>query len=170
MTKSACIAVASLLLLVGSVIAVTPTPNDTASVTARGQATIDRSLAWLKAQQKPDGGWQKENEPPAMTALVLRAMLQSGKADAQTPEIKKGFVKLLSYQLNNGGIFKDLLGTYNTAIAITALTAPNDPKYKEPLERAWEDLKSLQWTDAIQGLPNGGKPEEKNPNLAGWDN
>src|SRR5258706_14014993 len=168
MKKSVCIAAVLLLSLVGSAFAVIPTPNDNASVTTRGQATIDKSITWLKSQQKPDGGWQKENEPPAMTALVLRAMLQSGKVDAQTPEIKKGFDKLLSYQLNNGGIFKDLLGTYNTAIAITALTAANDPKYKENLEKAVEYLKSLQWNDAIQGLPNGGKFDEKNPNFGGW--
>src|SRR5437588_463879 len=119
MKKSVCIAAILLLSMVGSAIAVIPTPNDNASVTIRGQASIDKSINWLKSQQKSDGGWQKENEPPAMTALVLRAMLQSGKLDAQTPEIKKGFDKLLSYQLDNGGIFKDLLGTYNTAIAIT---------------------------------------------------
>ena len=56
---------------------------------------------------------------PAITALVLRAMLESGKTDTQSPEIKKGFDKLLTYQLDNGGIFKDLQGTYNTAIAIS---------------------------------------------------
>jgi squalene-hopene/tetraprenyl-beta-curcumene cyclase len=105
-----------------------------------------------------------------MTALVLRAMLQSGAIDAQSPEIKKGFDKLLRYQLdaNKGGIFKDLQGTYNTAIAITALTAANDPRYKENIAKAVEYLKSLQWSDAIAGLPNGGKIDEKNPNYGGW--
>lgn len=137
-------------------------------VTAKAQASIDRALAYLKSQQQPDGGWQKGQEPPAISALVLRAMLQSGKVDAASPEIKKGFDKLLSYQLDNGGIFKDLLGTYNTAIAITALTAAHSPQYKEPIDKAVNYLKSLQWTDGIEGLPNGGKVDDKNPNLGGW--
>lgn len=141
---------------------------DATNVTAKAQASLDKALAYLKSQQQPDGGWQKAQEPPAVTALVLRAMLQSGKYDASNPDVKKGFDKLLSYQLDNGGIFKDLLGTYNTAIAITALTAANSPQYKEPIEKAVNYLKSLQWTDAIQGLPNGGKVDEKNPNFGGW--
>ncbi len=36
------------------------------------QTTIDKSLAYLKSQQKPDFGWQDEADPPAITALVLR--------------------------------------------------------------------------------------------------
>ena len=103
-----------------------------------------------------------------MTALVLRTFMQSGKYDSKLPEMKKGFDKLLSYQLDNGGIFKDLQGTYNTAIAITALTAAHDPAFKEPIAKAVEYLKSLQWTDAVQGLPNGGKVDETNPNFGGW--
>ena len=142
---------------------------DTATTTiSKAQVSIDKALAYLKSQQQPDGGWQKDQQPPAISALVLRAMLQSGKIDAANPDIKKGFDKLLSYQLDNGGIFKDLLGTYNTAIALTALTAANSPQYKEPIEKAVNYLKSLQWTDGIQGLPSGGTVDEKNPNFGGF--
>lgn len=141
---------------------------DAVSTAAKAQASIDKALAYLKSQQQPDGGWQKNQEPPAMTALVLRAMLESGKYDSTHPDIKKGLDKLLGYQLENGGIFKDLLGTYNTAIAITALTATHNPQYQEPINKAVNYLKSLQWTDGIQGLPNGGKVDENNPNLGGW--
>ena len=142
--------------------------TDSIATIAKAQTAIDKALAYLKSQQQPDGGWQKNQEPPAMTALVLRAMLQSGKYDATHPDVKKGLDKLLSYQLENGGIFKDLLGTYNTAIAITALTATHSPQYEEPINKAVNYLKSLQWTDGIQGLPNGGKVDENNPNIGGW--
>jgi len=40
------------------------------------QAAIDKALAFLKSQQKPDGGWQKENDPPALTAIALKAFVQ----------------------------------------------------------------------------------------------
>jgi squalene-hopene/tetraprenyl-beta-curcumene cyclase len=141
---------------------------DVSSVAMTAQASIDKAAVWLKSQQQPDGGWQKNQEPPAMSALVLRTLVQSGKVSASDADIKKGFDKLLTYQLDNGGIFKDLLGTYNTAIAITALTAANRPEYKEPIEKAVGYLKSLQWTDSVQGLPRGGKVDEKNPNFGGW--
>lgn len=139
-----------------------------AEVVGIANATLEKGLGYLKSQQQPDGSWQKKSEPPAMTALVLRTFMQSGKYTSQSPEMKKGFEKLLSFQVDNGGIFKDLQGTYNTAIAITALTAANDPSFKEPIAKAVEYLKSLQWTDAVQGLPNGGKVDEKNPNFGGW--
>src|SRR3954447_999346 len=66
---------------------------------AQAQALIDKGLAYLKAQQKPDGGWQTDKEFPAMTAIVLRAFVESGgKYDANTDFVKKGYDKLFSYQ------------------------------------------------------------------------
>jgi squalene-hopene/tetraprenyl-beta-curcumene cyclase len=143
--------------------------GDSGAAVKKAEGAIEKSLAYLKAQQQADGGWQKKAEPPAITALVLRTMLLSGKYTDQSPEIRKGFDKLLSYQLDNGGIFKDLQGTYNTAIAITALTAAKDPKYQTNVDKAVAYLKSLQWTDAIQGLPsNVSKIDESNANFGGW--
>src|SRR5438309_5761555 len=82
---------------------------DLAQVAAKAQASIDKSVEWLRGQQQPDGGWQKKNDPPAVTALALRAMVSDPKVDAKSPAIKKGFEQLLSYQKPEGGIFKDLL-------------------------------------------------------------
>src|SRR5205823_5341181 len=38
----------------------------------RAQQLTDRGLTYLKSQQKPDGGWQSANDPPGVTAIVLR--------------------------------------------------------------------------------------------------
>src|SRR5438045_2149969 len=52
---------------------------------AQAQALVDKGLAYLKAQQKPDGGWQTEKDFPALTAIVLRAFVESGgKYDSNT--------------------------------------------------------------------------------------
>ena len=93
--------------------------GDPSAEVAKAQASVDKAVTWLKGQQQPDGGWGKKSDPPAITALVLRTLLGDRKSHGEAPEVKKGFIKLLSYQLDNGGIFKDLQGTYNTAIAIT---------------------------------------------------
>src|SRR5687768_10474591 len=102
----------------------------------RGRDILDRGLAYLKSQQKPDGGWQKDNEPPAVTALVLRAFVLDEKYDAKTDFVRKGYEKLLSYQLDSGGIYKDLLANYNTAIAVGALAAAEEPEFKDRLDKA----------------------------------
>jgi squalene-hopene/tetraprenyl-beta-curcumene cyclase len=132
------------------------------------QAAIDKSIDWLKSQQKPDGGWQTDKDPPAFTAIVLRCLLGDAKMNHNDPMIQAGFKKVLTYQMDKGGIFKDLQGTYNTAIAVSALAAAKNPRYQEPIDKAVAYLKSLQWSDAIANLPDGSKVDEKNPNFGGW--
>jgi squalene-hopene/tetraprenyl-beta-curcumene cyclase len=114
---------------------------------ARAQAQIDKGLAFLKSQQKPDGGWQSEKDPPAMTAIVLKAFVQDEKYNADTDFVKRGYDKLLSYQVEDGGIYKDLLANYNTAIALSSLAAAKNPEFKDRIDRAVAYLKGLQWTD-----------------------
>src|SRR5688572_16995793 len=88
---------------------VAATPALAQSADAKVQATADKGLAFLRAQQKPDGGWQKENDPPAITALVLKVFAQDPGSGGQADFVKKGYDKLLTYQLDNGGIYQDLL-------------------------------------------------------------
>jgi squalene-hopene/tetraprenyl-beta-curcumene cyclase len=128
----------------------------------RAQALIDKGLEYLKSQQKPDGGWQAEREPPGITAIVLRAFVQDPKYPANTDFVKRGYDKLLSYQLEDGGIYKDSLASYNTAIAISALTAANEIAYKDRIDKAVAYLKGLQWTDMVSsadGQKVGGKDD-----------
>src|SRR5688500_17400963 len=66
------------------------------NVNDRVQYLIDRSLNYLKTQQKPDGGWQRETDPPGVTAIVLRAFVRDEKFPAKTPFVKKGYDKLFS--------------------------------------------------------------------------
>ena len=114
----------------------------------RAQALIDKGHAYLRAQQKPDGGWQaSDKEPVAVTAIALRTFVQDAKYDSKTDFVAKGFEKLIGYQTQDGGIYKDLLAGYNTAIAVSTLAAANDPAMKPQLDKAVEYLKRLQWTE-----------------------
>ena len=125
------------------------------------QTTIDKSLAYLKSQQKPDFGWQDEADPPAITALVLRAFIADDKYDADEPFLEKGYDKLLSYQVDSGGIYKDVLACYNTAIAISALAESKEAEYRAPMAKALDYLKTLQWSDQISGVPDQLKVKDK---------
>lgn len=118
------------------------------------QSTADKALAYLKSHQKPDNGWQDEADPPGVTALVLRAFLADDKYDADQPFLQKGFDKLLSYQMGSGGIYKDTLACYNTAIAISALATSKEAEYRSAMLKGLDYLRTLQWNDKIQGVPN----------------
>src|SRR2546423_190410 len=99
-------------------------------VAGKAQQTIDKGAGFLKSQQKPDGGWQEGTEPPAITAIVLKAFLQDPRHANDQAMLDKGFKKLLTYQQPDGSLASDVLATYNTAIAISTFAAA-DSKYKD---------------------------------------
>src|SRR5205823_1215367 len=134
----------------------------------KAQAAIDKGLEFLKSQQKPDGSWERPGDPPAISALVLKAFMQDKKYDADQPFLEKGFNQLLSNQKPDGGIFRDLLSNYNTAIAISALAASKEAEYQPPLQRAMEYLRRLQWSDKIDKVPERQQVPQDDPRYGGW--
>ncbi|MDD4101192.1 MAG: prenyltransferase/squalene oxidase repeat-containing protein [Kiritimatiellae bacterium] len=92
------------------------------------RVSIRKGLAWLKANQKPDGAWS-EASMPAMTALPLWAIAASGEP-GYDETIEKAVTFILSKQQPDGGIYVPVpgrqgggLGNYNTSICISALYA-----------------------------------------------
>jgi hypothetical protein len=139
------------------------------SAADRAQKLIDSGLLYLKSQQKSDSGWQRENDPPGVTAIVLRAFVSDPNYPTSTDFIRKGYDKLLSYQqLDSGGIYQDMLANYNTAIAVSALAAANDPAYKQRLDRAVAFLKGLQWTEHTTGPKGETVADKSNSWYGGW--
>jgi squalene-hopene/tetraprenyl-beta-curcumene cyclase len=57
-------------------------PPDAGSMAAKG-------VAFLKARQGSDGSWSGDREP-GITALVVTAMLRSGRITPEDPAITKG--------------------------------------------------------------------------------
>ncbi len=119
----------------------------------QANVVVQKGLAYLKTQQQPDGSWQKLGEPPAVSALVLKAFMGDPNHDADEPFLEKGFGNLLSHQKPDGGIFDDMLANYNTAIAISALAASHEGEYQPQLAKAVAYLRRLQWTDSIDKVP-----------------
>jgi squalene-hopene/tetraprenyl-beta-curcumene cyclase len=133
----------------------------------QAQVLIDKGLEFLKTQQQADGGWQKDKLPPGVTAIVLRAFVQDSKYPAKTDFVKKGYDKLFSYQKDNGGIYQDLMANYNTAIAISAIAAANEPSFKDRQDKAVAFLKGLQWTPG-QGGTEGEKVDKNDSRYGGF--
>lgn len=132
----------------------------------KAQAMMDKGIAFLKSSQQADGGWQVEQDPPGVTALALRSVLADPKlADADW--VQKGFAKLLSYQKEDGGVYESAQGNYNTAVAITALVALNQPKYKTNLDKAMAFVRKTQWIPA-NASGQDQIADDKNPFFGGW--
>ena len=144
------------------------TPVAVRNPAAQAQAMIDRGLEFLKKSQQPDGSWQQKDDAPALTALVIKAFVQDHAYHASDPFLKKAIAKLLSYQKDDGSISDEMLATYNTAIAISALAEAKDAQYAPAEQKALGYLRELQWTDKIQGVPPNMKVDESNPNYGGF--
>jgi squalene-hopene/tetraprenyl-beta-curcumene cyclase len=149
----------------------------TASIDARLQKLIDTGVAFLQSQQGPTGQFGSDKAPPAITALATRALVSEASLTADSESVKRAYDYLLSQQLEDGGIYKDLLANYNTAIAISALAAAEDGRYKPQIDRAVAYLKRMQWTpDTIpeyagEKEENQGKQvvkDDKDPFFGGW--
>ncbi|MFT3784841.1 MAG: terpene cyclase/mutase family protein [Tepidisphaeraceae bacterium] len=113
---------------------------------AQVQALIDSGLRYLKSQQTEAGTWGDEKTPPAITALALKAFVQEPSLTADTDFVKKGYDALLKNQLDDGGIYRNLLASYNTSICVSSLSAVEDDRFKPQIDKAVAYLKKLQWT------------------------
>ncbi len=125
------------------------------SADGKAKALIDKGLAYLKSQQKPDGSWQGPDDPPAITAIAAKAFAGAGQLD--DPNVRKAYDALLAQQKPDGGIYKDMNANYNTAIAISSLAATNDDRYKSVTDKAVKFLRTLQWNE------DPGESKERKP-------
>jgi len=134
---------------------------------ALATATANRGFAYLRKVEKPDYSWGDAIDPPGVSGLVLKSFVEDPHYTPAMPFLGDGYLHLLSYQLANGGIYKDLLANYNTAIAISALAVSRDPAYVPAMKRAIIYLRSLQWTDKIEA-PDGKKIDVNDPRWGGF--
>ena len=155
----------SICLLLLMILASAGRAADTLSLAT---ATVDKGFAYLKTQQKPDFTWQTEADPPGVSALVLKSFMEDERYDADMPFLDNGFTKLINYQNATGGIYKDLLANYNTAIAISALAVSKEAEYKPAIVKALAYLRTLQWSDKIEGVDDKMKAEASDPKYGGF--
>src|SRR5881628_750431 len=108
------------------------------------QRAIDRGLDWLKSDQNTNGWWSTPDHP-ALTALPVMAFKgDPSKRYESAAFVKKGYTHVLQCAKPSGGIFTTNLPAYNTALAMMALVAANDPSYDPVLRKARAFLVGLQ--------------------------
>lgn len=98
-----------------------------AAPTADAKASLARAAAWIAAQQKDDGSFSNPRHP-GLSAVALWALVGADDP-AYAPAIARAADWLLSRAQPDGGIYQPVpgragggLSTYNTALALTALS------------------------------------------------
>ncbi len=123
------------------------------------QAAIDRGLAFLRATQRADGGWENMGQSDAaITAMIGKCFIQHKDYGASHPVVQKALALVLSFKHEDGGIYPEGLGlrNYYTSVCLMVLAATKDEKYQPHIRKAQSFLKNLQW-DEVEDI------DESNP-------
>ncbi len=114
-------------------------PDGDVSLKLEIERAIDKGVKYLKSQQDAESGSWSEPKIPAFSALALSAMLGDPSRDLEAPldpEIEKGLDFLLANQKPDGGIYGKGLATYNTSLAIMALTQAGQKEHYPVIAKA----------------------------------
>lgn len=182
--------IASLVLAVGYSLPVLPVATALASVAdapmssvkpiskevrALGEQVAKKAATYLRLQQdKATGGWsipEKGPSFPAITSLVVSGLLSEPGANASDDSITRGVAFVLSKQQKDGGIYDQILPSYNTAISLSMLSKVDTPAAKAAIKPAQDFLKGLQFGEAANAGAHKESPEavsKDNPFYGGW--
>jgi len=132
------------------------TPGDAGSkdLAARRKAAIDRAVAYILAQQNPNGSWGDEKAAVGASGLCAQALLEGGKTLKDEP-VRKAVEFLVKAQREDGGIYDDGgVANYTTSIAVMVLVKADRAAYAEPLKKALDYLTLHQW-DETESVDKG---------------
>lgn len=120
-----------------------------ASTEERAKAAIEKGLNWLVSKQMTNGVWSMP-EQPALTGLPAWA-LSAVNRPQDKEAIKKACEFIRSCSQEDGGIYAVVpgrrggsLGTYNTAIAMTALHYADNANSTRVIQKAREYVAATQ--------------------------
>jgi squalene-hopene/tetraprenyl-beta-curcumene cyclase len=109
-----------------------------------------KAVAFLKPRQGRDGSWSGDREP-GITALVVTAMLRSGRIAPEDSAITKGLSFLEKYIGPKGGLSEAPHSVYTTSVALMAFHEANrGGRYDRIIKGSQEFLRSTQ-TDEGEG-------------------
>lgn len=129
------------------------------------ETAIGKGLAWLKAQQQPDGSFRNpaapaaEPEHPALSALPLIAFYRdpAGRAATENADVlKRGYAFLRTKVQPDGGIYIKGLSNYNTSVAMMALLNSRDPQDEPIVLAARKFIGAQQASGMIKPETDGG--------------
>ncbi len=137
---------------------------------AKARKGINSGLCFLLQRPNADGGWgfAPGESHPALTSLVLVALLQHPDYGIESPVVEKGFASLMKSRQADGGFYNPQEGNanYTTSVAVMAFAAAGDPRYKDALEGAVRFLRGQQIVPGSKD-PTGRAIGENDPYVGG---
>jgi len=125
-----------------------------ANTKARGRAVVDKAIEFLRDRQGEEGGWSHNPQGPnfpAVTGLVVNAMLLDPRFDSNDAAIKHGLEYILSFAKEDGSIHDGMLPTYNTAICVSALSRARTHQADSALASGIAFLRTVQYHNENTG-------------------
>ena len=119
-------------------------PNIDAGLYSKSKRAVDDGIHYLRSSQKEDGSWSGS---VGITAIALRGILESRRNynEGDGPWITKPVQYLLDHVNEDGSISETNQNrNYNTAVAIAALQATGNDKYKPVISNAQKFITGLQ--------------------------
>lgn len=164
------IAVVGLGVLLVGVLAPSASAIDEAHL-AKGEAMVELAIEYLRTQQDSStGGWAVNPQGPqfpAITGLVVTGMLMSPEIGADEPEVDAGLGFILNYKQSDGGIYDQVLASYNTSICLSALARAQRPEAVAALAPGVGFLRSMQWSEVAADHPETQVVQETHPFYGG---
>ncbi len=126
-----------------------------------------KAVNFLRARQSRDGSWSPDRKEPGITALVVTALIRSGRVAPADPIVTRGLSFLEQFVGPKGGLSEAPHSNYTTSVAIMAFHEANDGgRYDRIIKGGQEFLKRMQWdegedkghdSDVYGGAGYGGK-------------
>lgn len=137
---------------------------------SKAEALMDKGAAFLLSKRDENGGWSagRRAAVPAITSMVLKALIQHPDYGPNHPAVTKGFQVLLQYRQPDGGIYSpgEGGGSYTSAVALMAFAAARNPHYAAHVGDLTAYLKGLQVVPGSESA-DGTEVKEDDPRVGG---
>jgi squalene-hopene/tetraprenyl-beta-curcumene cyclase len=108
-----------------------------------------KAVNFLRPRQADDGSWSGDRKEPGITALVVTAMLRSGRVTPDDPAVVKGLTYLERFLGPKGGLSEAPHSVYSTSVALMAFHEANKGgRYDRIIKGGQEYLKATQWGES----------------------
>jgi squalene-hopene/tetraprenyl-beta-curcumene cyclase len=113
------------------------------------ESLTTKAVEFLRQRQSSDGSWSGDRKEPGITALVVTALLRSGRVTSADPTVTKALAHLETFIGPNGGLSEAAHSNYSTSIALMAFQEANkDGGYDRLIKRGQRFLATMQWDES----------------------
>src|ERR1700679_1038675 len=107
-----------------------------------------KAVGFLRPRQGADGSWSGDRKEPGITALVVTAMLRSGRVTPDDSAVVKGLAYLEQFVGPRGGLSEAPHSVYSTSVALMAFQAANKGgRFDRVIKGGQDFLKATQWDE-----------------------